>query len=336
MIGRYGVIVGDAGPFIPLVKHLREGKQLHEIVLKGFYKLDKGGRVIGKGIGRYPKTTKIPINSEIFREKKGPSLIISINLDNSCSRRCGYCSKILSRKRPPVEKVVKDIKQAMIYNIPIANLSVSDNNPFELKTLSYYKKIFERLDSPLFFNVIQQMDTDSYNAVFRGDSDSIIIPLSEDDYNKIIDKTILESEKTTLFYKSAMIDPTALTEGNFENFLVFLFSHYFFNSILIGREVVTEAQAEVIGSNISGKPKTQKQLDSEKEAIKKLITAYDAFYQYFKVELDQPFVIKINYIYSPFETKKSALAKLSEAIEMYNMGTPTYISQLLELFLSKN
>lgn len=108
--------------------------------------------------------------------------------------------------------------------------------------------------------------------------------------------------------KEAFIDPSLLVDADYQNKLIDFFDIHSFWSFFIGREVVSEHNSRLIGSNYRGKAKNQVQLDSEREALKQFIAALK--------RLSPPHRLVLSYILTPFETTDSASA-IADEIEMF-------------------
>lgn len=120
-------------------------------------------------------------------------------------------------------------------------------------------------------------------------------------------------------YKSLYLSPTALTEeGGIQRVLDFVVTYKVYD-LFIGRDAVTHEDAKFIGSNLNGTPKTQKQLDEEKEALTEFMSLLSE-----KVDLSKNplgHTVSLSYIVHPFMKRNDALRLYSEMVEFNEQET---------------
>jgi hypothetical protein len=127
---------------------------------------------------------------------------------------------------------------------------------------------------------------------------------------------------TPFKYKFGFIDPSLLLDPGGTELALRLFKLGFI-SFFIGRDVVTEEDARIIGAKYRGTVKSQQQLDAEKKAIKRFIANLSR-------ELTRerktrsypliPFRITFSYIVSPFATPESEVAEDQDQRDLYGLS----------------
>lgn len=147
----------------------------------------------------------------------------------------------------------------------------------------------------------------------------------QDDLMEIIKQTEPEEDLTCpAVLKTISLDPSLLTEaggrsGHERAELIINMLRHGFYGFFFGREVLSGDTAEAIGSNLKGRPKTQEQLDDEREALEgfvKILHKWRENYPYPPGRLG----VTLSYILTPFETKGSALALCDEMERFEDMS----------------
>jgi len=106
--------------------------------------------------------------------------------------------------------------------------------------------------------------------------------------------------------KSLFIDPSLIMEYG-DRLLEFMVRHRV-SELFTGREVVAAEVAERAGVRYQGKVKDQRRLDAELEGLKRLVAALKGL----PPPTEAPWSVLVSYIVTPFETRESAEAVISE------------------------
>jgi hypothetical protein len=274
-------------PLVELVK--RKDSETREALetIEGLYWIGDDGKVKGKGEGKTPRLRKAAYSVQ-FRDEV-TSDMYGLILGDICLNRCHYCS---TKNKPVVsldaaKKAVDEIVEEQIRRGRTSFwLDIDDSGTIHPKMLQMYKQFFEYLMS------------------------------------KCREKGIVPGI-------NMYMEPYHLTEqGHFDE-VSRLIREYNIMGMFVGRDSLTSSNAKIIGRNISAReekeeekekkvvrPRTQEELDAEKEAIKMLINRLQSPEFRFRY-----YPINISYIFTPFDTKDEIRQKIDEMEEFQNMST---------------
>ena len=135
----------------------------------------------------------------------------------------------------------------------------------------------------------------------------------------------LDGNDATRTIKSSLIDPSLVVDPKqSEELMMFLLRHLFL-TCFFGRECITGEVASKIGAKLRGKPKSQEQLDKEREGLRDFISFISQFLEgIIKYETLRGSVC-ISYIFTPFETEQSVVDTIKE-MEMFHKMSSTQLT----------
>lgn len=139
-------------------------------------------------------------------------------------------------------------------------------------------------------------------------------------YEEIFDSL---GSKNSRIMKTGFVDPSLLADDAYSPRLLDFFFRHNFRKFFIGRDCVTEEDAQTVGTRRSGKIRSQHQLDQEKEGITRFIHQLeDNNSQRASNGLpSRHYQIKISYIVSPFGSEEAHLKMFAEMEEFERMSS---------------
>jgi hypothetical protein len=254
-----------------------------EVDLPGLYRLEPGtGRLLGRSEGKYPEFDPDGPAPYLFSENRDE---VETTFGDGCDNGCGFCAAAQGTFEITQDQIVRTFERVF-----------AETNP--------------RYNIPIYIH-----DSNAFRALRKS---RLMHALNQ--FEPIGPNGLPTNIKHTRLTKAIYLDPGSLVgpDGIWLTDALLAHGTFCFN---LGRDRHDEMVAEKIGKKHHGQPKTQAQLDAEKQALLTFVQKLKGWkrqHSWHRI----PLTVSLFYIITPFETRESLKGLFQEMKQFAALSTP--------------